>query len=178
VPRPYTPFSDMKFNTPSGRIELYQEQFADAGEEVLVHKEPLEGRFTVKAKTFPLNLISYKHTHSSQGQHMMLPYVREMMPEPRIELSPQDAADREIADGDLVRVFNDRGSFTVKAMVTAALRPGTVAIAQGWWPRDFVDGHPSFLGHVPLNTVQQRVWETNYPIWDILCNVVKAEATQ
>jgi molybdopterin-containing oxidoreductase family molybdopterin binding subunit len=179
---PYTPFKDMKFQTASGRIELYQEQFVPEGEAALVHKEPMESRVSVKAREFPLCLISYKHPHSSHAQHLMLPYIREMMPEPRVEISPVDAADRDIADGDLVRVYNDRGTFTVKALLTPGLKPGTMAIAQGWWPRDFLNGHPSFLGHAPRDVAQEKVAamgnEANYPIWDLLCNVVKAEATQ
>jgi anaerobic dimethyl sulfoxide reductase subunit A len=175
VPRPYTPFRDMKFNTPSGRIELYQEQFADLGEAVLVHKEQIESRRTAKAATYPFSLITYKHVHSAHSQHLILPYVREQLPEPRLEISPQDAGTREIADGDMVTVFNDRGLFTLKATVSNSVSPGVLALPQGWWQRHFVEGSPSDLGHIPRNAVQDRVVESNYPIWDILCDVRKAE---
>jgi anaerobic selenocysteine-containing dehydrogenase len=37
--------------------------------------------------------------------------------EPRLELHAADAAPRNIRDGDSVRVFNDRGSFTLRALV-------------------------------------------------------------
>ncbi len=43
-----------------------------------------------------------------------------------LQVHPDDAAERGIADGDAVRVANDRGSITVEAEVTPAVREGTV----------------------------------------------------
>jgi anaerobic selenocysteine-containing dehydrogenase len=177
VERPYTPFRDMAFATPSGRMELYQEQFVDLGEEVLIFEEQAEGRRSEKAKTYPFTFITYKHVHSTHSQHLMLPYIREQLPEPRVEIAPEDARSRAIAEGDLVRVFNDRGSFVLKASLSTAVRPGTVAMPQGWSQKDFLEGHPSDLGHIPRSEAQQRMIETNYPIWDILCDVRKLETS-
>lgn len=174
VERPYTPFRDMQFKTPSGRIELYQEQFADLGEATLVYKEPIEGAPTEKGMEHPFTLITYKHVHSTHSTHVILPYIWEVLPAPRLEISPQDAQALIIADGDRVEVYNERGRFIVRATVTAAVRPGTLAMPQGWWQRHFEAGHPSDLGHVPRNPVQNRVlFESNYPIWDIACSVRK-----
>jgi molybdopterin-containing oxidoreductase family molybdopterin binding subunit len=167
----------MAFATPSGRMELYQEQFVDLGEEVLIFEEQAEGRRSEKAKTYPFTFITYKHVHSTHSQHLMLPYIREQLPEPRVEIAPEDARSRDITEGDLVRVFNDRGSFVLKASLSTAVRPGTVAMPQGWSQKDFLEGHPSDLGHIPRSEAQQRIVETNYPIWDILCDVRKLEAS-
>ena len=176
VERPYTPFKDKKFPTASGRIELYQEQFADLGREVLAFEEQIESKRSERARTYPFNFISYKHVHSTHSQHLMLPYIREQLPEPRVEIAPSDALGREIADGDLVRVFNDRGSFVARASLVSSVRPGTIALTQGWSQRDFREGHPSDLGHIPRSETQERVAETNYPIWDILCDVRRVPA--
>jgi len=176
--RPHTPFADMTFKTPSGRIELYQEQFADQGEAVVLHREPLESHRAPHAKRYPLVLISYKHTHSTHGQHSFLPYMRELLPHPFVEISPDDAAARGIEEGDTVSVFNERAEFKVKAQVSEAVRPGTLAIKQGWWPRDFGGQHPAFLGHLPRNAVQERLGETNTPHWDVLCEVRKAAPSE
>jgi anaerobic selenocysteine-containing dehydrogenase len=173
IERPYTPFRNMVFATPSGRMELYQEQFVDLGEEVLIYQEQAESGRSELAKTYPFTLITYKHVHSTHSQHLMLPYIREQLPEPRVEIAPADATSRDVKEGDWVRVFNERGSFVLKASVSSAVRPGTLAVPQGWSQKDFVAGHPSDLGHVPRNEVQQRIAETNYPIWDVLCDVRK-----
>jgi anaerobic selenocysteine-containing dehydrogenase len=175
VERPYTPFRDMRFNTPSGRIELYQEQFADLGEELLAFEEQIEGNRGERARAFPLTLITYKHVHSTHSQHLMLPYIREVLPEPRLEISAPDAAARGTATGDWVTVFNDRGRFTVRATVANAVRPGALGLTEGWWHRAFREGHPSDLGNIPENKAQARVAETNSPIWDVLCDVRRSQ---
>ncbi|MCW1432306.1 molybdopterin-dependent oxidoreductase [Novosphingobium sp. JCM 18896] len=172
VDRPYTPFRDQKFATPSGRIELYQEQFADLDEAVLKAKPQAESG---QRDRFPFHLITYKHTHSTHSQHTILPMIAEVLPEPRLEIAPTDAARRNIADGDVVRVFNDRGHFVVKANVSNGVPPGTLAMPQGWWKRHFASGHPSDLGHIPESPVQTRIAETNYSVWDFMCDVEKEE---
>jgi molybdopterin-containing oxidoreductase family molybdopterin binding subunit len=174
IERPHVPFKDMTFKTPSGRIEVYQEQFIDLGEEVLLHKETLQARMDGSIASYPLTLISYKHTHSTHSQHLILERIRDVLPEPRLEISTLDAGRRSIESGDLVRVFNARGSFVIKATVTEAVQPGTIATPQGWWLRDYPEGHPSHLGHTPRQEAHDRVLgETNYPIWDVNCEVEK-----
>ena len=176
VPRPYTPFQDLRFPTPSGRIELYQEMFVDVGEAVLGYKGPLEDAADA-ASPYRLRFITFKHVHSTHSQHTILPAIQEVVGEPRLEIAPADAAVRGIEDNDWVVVFNDRGRFVVRAVCTPAVRPGTVALPQGFWKRHFKSGHPSDLGHIPDNAVQSRLMETNYPIWDVLCDVSKEVST-
>jgi formate dehydrogenase major subunit len=43
-----------------------------------------------------------------------------------LQIHPEDAKARDVSDGDEVRVSNDRGSVTVEAEVTPAIREGTV----------------------------------------------------
>ena len=60
--------------------------------------------------------------------------------EPLLEIHPQDAAARGIASGDVVRVFNDRGSYRVKAEVCTRARPGVVNGLGIWWRKFGLDG--------------------------------------
>jgi len=163
IPRPHVPFGDMVFRTPSGKIELYQEQFAEAGEAVLMHKDPLEGR----DPRYPLMLVSPKHVHSTHSQHTMLPWIREHRPEPLLEMHPRDAADRGIADGVMVEVWNDRGRFEVRASLNEGVKPGMLVVPQGFWRKHFRRGHFADLGRIERNAVQEAVIETNYPVWDV-----------
>jgi anaerobic selenocysteine-containing dehydrogenase len=48
-------------------------------------------------------------------------------------INPADAAARGIADGDVVRVFNDRGQILAGAVVTDAIRPGVLRVNEGGW---------------------------------------------
>jgi anaerobic selenocysteine-containing dehydrogenase len=59
---------------------------------------------------------------------------------PTVQLHPRDAAARGIADCQLVRVFNDRGSFQARAVVGETVKAGVV-VAQGiWWAKYTPDG--------------------------------------
>lgn len=53
--------------------------------------------------------------------------------DPKVQINPKDATDRNIADGDLVRVFNKRGELLIKADVSYQVRVGCVVIPNGWW---------------------------------------------
>lgn len=59
---------------------------------------------------------------------------------PSLEIHPRDAAERGIADGDLVRVWNDRGQCRLHAKVVDSVLPGVVASTGLWWPRYVPDG--------------------------------------
>ena len=57
-----------------------------------------------------------------------------------LDIHSQDAASRGINDGDRVRIFNDRGAFTVKARVSEKARPGVVVALSVWWKKLTHDG--------------------------------------
>lgn len=175
VDSPHVPFKDMRFATPSGRIELYTENLSEHGQEIPTYVEPIEGNRRDRAAQFPLTLMTNHSMHSANAQHTVLPWIREVSPGPRVEMNPGDAAVRGIADGDPIKVFNDRGSFKVRANVTEGIRPGALNLPQGWWPKDFIEGHYSDVMHMPLNPAQEAILESNYPIFDCLVEVEKTD---
>jgi molybdopterin-containing oxidoreductase family molybdopterin binding subunit len=59
--------------------------------------------------------------------------------------------------------------------VNPGIKPGTLAIPQGWWRKHFREGHYAELGHVVVNPAQDAIIETNYPVWDVLVDVRKEE---
>ena len=50
-----------------------------------------------------------------------------------MRMNPDDAAPRGIANGDVVRVFNDRGACLAGVIVSDAIRRGVVELATGAW---------------------------------------------
>jgi biotin/methionine sulfoxide reductase len=75
-------------------------------------------------------------------------------------MHPRYAAARGIADGDLVRVFNDRGACLAGAVLSKRLRPGVVQLAAGAWydpSRPLcVHGNPNVLtADVPSSQLSQ-----------------------
>jgi anaerobic selenocysteine-containing dehydrogenase len=60
------------------------------------------------------------------------PMIKEINPEPLLEIHEFDAQKRDIRNGDLVVVHNERGNIKVKAKVTRGIKQGVVALQQGW----------------------------------------------
>ncbi|WP_419945141.1 molybdopterin-containing oxidoreductase family protein [Candidatus Poriferisodalis sp.] len=87
-----------------------------------------------QAQRFPLTLMSLKQHQRFLNSHYG--GFEHHLPDPplaRLEISGADAAERGIAEGDSVRVFNDRGELTTDAEISDRLQPGLVAIPFGWW---------------------------------------------
>jgi anaerobic selenocysteine-containing dehydrogenase len=85
------------------------------------------------AARYPLNLLtpkSHAYLNSSFANHA---FHRQVQKEPNVIIHPDDAAARRISDGDVVRVFNDRGEFTVLAKLDDAVLPGVVVSSLGGW---------------------------------------------
>jgi anaerobic selenocysteine-containing dehydrogenase len=128
-------WSDGVYPTPSGKIELLSEEAAERwGAEVLPTygpntERPAEGQ----AEAFPLHLLTPNTKNRIHSQFGNLPTIRGLEPDTSCEMSPADAADRGIADGDRVRVFNDRGSVEITVRFDNSLRPGCVVVHNGWW---------------------------------------------
>lgn len=164
-----------EFRTPSGRLEFYAEQLKGFGEELPVYREPLEGENTAPAAKFPLAFSSTHTRYRVHSQFANVPWARALDPEPRLNISPADAAARGIRDGDIVCVFNDRGRMKLKARVNHGIKPGLVNITQGWSPWDYLEGTHQALTHEAINPAQQAVYEPNAALYDVRVEVTKAE---
>ena len=90
---------------------------------------------------YPLNLISRKQNRAFLNSHYG--GFNEHFPpagEPLVQIHAHDAASRNIATDDRVRVFNERGELTLTAQVSDQVQPGLVAIPFGWWHRSTPEG--------------------------------------
>ncbi len=143
IPLPITPavpFADHHFPTPSGKVELYCEAMAALGRDPLPAYTPAvdataEQTTAGRPAEHALNLISGAAHHfvtSSLANQAGL--VRHEGP-PFLEIHPDDAAGRGIADGDPVVVENARGAVILQARVTRAVRPGVVVSPKGRWAK-------------------------------------------
>ena len=143
VPEDLRPFAEGDFPTPSGKAELYSETLARQGHDPLPnYTAPREGPGGDPSLTdrFPLVLLTPKvHTRFLNSSYSHLPKHGPLEGEPYVELCAGDAADRGIADGDMVRVWNDRGELRLSARITDRLRLGVAAVPFGWW-REHHDG--------------------------------------
>jgi anaerobic selenocysteine-containing dehydrogenase len=130
-PRPFLPFAD-GFPTPSGKLELWSERARKDGHDPLpAYTPPLEG--ATPSDEFPLALLapaSHWFLNTTFANH---PQLRARAGGPRIELHPDDAAERGLASGDAARVFNARGEFRAVVEVSDRVRPGVIASTKGHW---------------------------------------------
>jgi formate dehydrogenase major subunit len=76
------------------------------------------------------------------------PTLHAQMPEGYVEINPQDAAEKGIADGDEVSVASRRGEITAKAMLTDRVKPGMVFL-----PFHFSESSANVLTNPALDPV-------------------------
>jgi len=125
-----------RFPTRSGRIELYSQRMADDGFDPLPAYVPLrESRECTPAlvQRYPLYLLTASTASFHKSSHAHARGWARWEARPTLVIHPHDAEARGIADGDEVRVFNDRGDFVLWAAVDHAVRRGVVAAPGLWW---------------------------------------------
>jgi anaerobic selenocysteine-containing dehydrogenase len=143
VPERFAPFAEGGFPTPSGKCEFYSESLARQGLDPLpFFNPPAESVVSSPelAQRYPLAFLSPPARHFLNSTFANLKRFRDFEGEPRLEMHPQDAASRGIRDGDLVRVFNARGEFQLRASVNAKPRSGVVVAPSVWWKKFSPDG--------------------------------------
>ena len=135
LPLPEAPFADGGFLTPTGKVQI------DApGVGVPDYVPPYEGARSPLAANFPLAMISPPARNFLNSSFVNVASLRETEREPVLEMHPDDAAARGIADGALVEVFNDRGRYHCRARIGARARPGVVNGLGVWWRKFGVRG--------------------------------------
>lgn len=128
-----------RLGTPSGRIEIFSKKIASYGyKECKGHPmwfEPMEWLGSKVAKEFPLNLISPhpKYRLHSQLNNTWLRDLEEVQGREPIWINTKDAQKRGIKNGDVVRIFNNRGQILGGAVVTKAIMEGAVRMQEGAW---------------------------------------------
>ncbi|NDJ58030.1 trimethylamine-N-oxide reductase TorA [Enterobacteriaceae bacterium 4M9] len=125
--------------TPSGKIEIYSDTVAKMGYSdcrgIPCWLPPHEWYQGPEAQKYPLSLNTAHPVNRLHSQLDNTPLREKYAVADReaIWIHPTDASARGIANGELVRAFNDRGQILVGAKVTADVRPGAVRISEGAW---------------------------------------------
>ena len=134
----FAPFAAGGFPTPSGKCEFYSEWLAKQGLDPLpFYNPPAESAASNPglARRFPLAFLSPPARNFLNSTFANIARFREFEREPQLEMHPLDAAPRGIRDGDRVRVFNERGGFSLRARVNGKPRPGVVVAPSIWWKK-------------------------------------------
>jgi anaerobic selenocysteine-containing dehydrogenase len=123
-------FVDVFPNTPNRKVELFPAQ---------LETEAPMGLYTFQpdpaTDRYPLALISPSSERTINSTLGQLP-----RPDVKLVMHPDDANARGLADGDLVRIFNDLGEVHCTLQVLAGIRRGTVSLPKGLWRRSTRNG--------------------------------------
>lgn len=123
------------FNTPTGKFEIASTILEEYGYDPLpVYTEPKEGPYSQPdlLGEFPLIFNSGSRvTTDFRSQHHGIPALHKERPEPTVTINTQDAEERNIRDGDAVRVKTVRGEVIMRAFVTDDIMRGTIDANMG-----------------------------------------------
>ena len=139
VPQRFAPFAQGGFRTPSGKCEFYSAALESQGIDPLPFYNP-PAEINKQDERYPLAFLSPPARNFLNSSFANMLRFRELEREPHLDLHPEDAAARGIADGDTVRVFNDRGSYRLRARINGKPRRGVVVAPSVWWKKHSPDG--------------------------------------
>ena len=124
------------YETLTGRQQYYMDHdwFLAEGEQLPVHVDPLAN---------PGHSARLTMGHARHGIHSMWRddplLVHLQRGEPDVYVNAEEARAKDVADGDLVRVFNNHGSFVAMAHTSGGMQPGQLFMYHGWDPMMFRD---------------------------------------
>ena len=158
LPVPDAPFAQGGFPTASGRCEFFSTRLAAMGQDGLPdHVANYE--VPVATDRYPLAMISPPARNFLNSTFVNVTSLRAVEVEPLLEIHADDAQARDIASGDVVKVFNDRGEYHCKAKVSDRARPGVVHGLGIWWRKFGLNGtnvnqltsqHLTDMGRAPV----------------------------
>jgi anaerobic selenocysteine-containing dehydrogenase len=139
VPKPYLPFAEGNFPTPSGKCEFYSERMAAHGYDPLptYHPPAWQQGAAPEASLICISPPAHSFLNSSFAN---VERFQRREGEPLLLIHPDDAASRQVTEGMTVQLVNDLGSVTLTAHITTDIIPGTVLAPGIWWAKHSRDG--------------------------------------
>ena len=133
LPVPDAPFAHGGFPTASGKCE-FESPVHGLPDHLPNHEQPGSD------PRYPLAMISPPARNFLNSTFVNVKSLRDMEGEPLLEISAHDAERRDISDGDIVKIFNDRGVYRCKARISTRARTGVVHGLGIWWRKMGLDG--------------------------------------
>ncbi len=151
IEEPRIGFADLQFPTPTGRMEIYYEPQRHSGQALPQweeNNEVFDGNPLLEK--YPLQLAQtrtrfFVHSHFRGAAWLAQFYTG------CIELNPQAMEERGLIDGDIVEVFNDRGTFSCPVYGNNAIRPTSARIYEAAWSKDCTSGNPQNVTNDHVN---------------------------
>jgi anaerobic selenocysteine-containing dehydrogenase len=172
------------FSTPTRKVELYSTILEDWGRDPLpkyteIPESPVSRPDLAKEFPYILNagLRTPTFFHSANRQ---VPWLREIRPDPIVEIHPETARRNGIRDRDWVWIESPRGRIKEKVKLNDGIDPGVVVAEHGWWFPEIEDiGHGWEISNINLLTDDSHqsmdpvMGATNLRV--LLCNISRCD---
>ena len=140
------------FGTSTGRANFYNEapkpamsygqEWHPENERLLFWEPPYEAwHENPKHEKYPFNFLQVHPKWRTHTQWFDVPMLEEISGPPTVHMNPADAATKGIVEGDIVKVFNDRGHVVMPVELNSGVQPGSITVPHGWEKGQFIDGH-------------------------------------
>ncbi len=180
----YYKYRDNGFSTPTGKVELYSTVLEKWGHDPLpkyteMPESPVSRPDLADAYPYILNpgLRQPTFFHSANRQ---IPWLREIRPDPLVEIHPETAQKHGIEEGDWVYIESPRGRVKERAKLNAGIDPRVIVAEHGWWFPEIKDqGHGWDISNINILTDNSHasmdpvMGATNLRV--LLCNISPAE---
>jgi anaerobic selenocysteine-containing dehydrogenase len=136
IPEDFAPYAEGGYRTPSGKCEFYSQTLAEMGQDPLPqYIPPRESKEVAPelAARFPIQLLTPPARTFLNSSFANLPSFLRGEKQPFMDLNQTDAEARGIEDGELVRVFNDRGEFQITVRISDRVKAGVAVALSIWW---------------------------------------------
>ncbi len=156
---PQVGYHEPGVKSPSGKIELYYEDLVAEGQ-ALPQYEPCQEAYegNPKKEEYPLVFTQGKSRYRIHAYYSASSWFQQNYG-PCVNMHPSDAAARGIAEGDDVRVFNDRGEFVCRAVLDEGVRPGVLFMAETTYSKYYKEG---FLQNVTNSNLIERCYKMKF----------------
>lgn len=127
---PRIQFADLRFATPSGKIEIASESAERDGcwRTPKPHRDPIANNGRVRILS-PASEWTLNSTYGNDAR------IRQRMGRQSVLINPADAVRHQVQDGQLVVLRNAIGELRLQAKVSPATLPGVVVVHKGNWPK-------------------------------------------
>ena len=130
LPTKWMPHVEGNFKTTSGKCHFYDPNL----EQALPTYIPFEYSDQEK-KQYPLHLLTIKTPKNFlNSSHANVDHILEQEGKFYLEVNKKDASERDIADGDELKVFDHRGRVYITARISNKVQQGVVCMPHGFWP--------------------------------------------
>ena len=180
----YYKYKERGFSTPTRKVELSSTILEKWGRDPLPkYVEVPESPYSTPevAKKYPYIFNSGLRTPTYfHAAGRMIPWLREIRPDPIAEIHPDTAKKHGIEDGQWIYIESPRGRIKQRAKIFDGIDPRVITAEHGWWYPEIKDpGHgwdisnANILTDNAFDTCDPNMGSTNVRV--CLCNISPCE---